>query len=464
MGKTVRKFVNFIYNDYISMEEKLNRFANRGLFLEKASGAFWKFRKGEPKDLKYAITYFSDSSFFDSENSESLKSYIEYGKEYGYEFVDNINQIQIFVTEAENNIPFETDEAEKFENIKKCMKKSFLPTILLMLACFALNLFFQISTMFTNPIRFFSSNTDITICTMMFVIVSYYLFIVISYFIWCKKSKKSLFEGGGLPKASSNITKFIDFFVSVSVFLLLLFMILDFAKKYKLLYVVLVFSQVPILILVLLTLVKILKRLKLSRGIIKFAYILGAIVFSILYAFIIGNVVFNYDEKIEEYRKVEVTYPGVETFTYEVYNDYLPLTSQDLYGDEYIGEISYEHNSYNTIFLTREEYIQNSVPNFEIDEEMPDISYDILRPKFDFVSNMILKELTNEDYFMNYEKIDNDLFGTTIAYQDVYEGIGTGRYTLFYEDKGIIIDLNLDGEVTETQRDIILEKLISTLE
>lgn len=55
---------------------------------------------------------------YDSEKTQGHKAYIENANERRYEFIDQIDTIQIFSSEIDNNTPLETDDFEKFQNIK----------------------------------------------------------------------------------------------------------------------------------------------------------------------------------------------------------------------------------------------------------------------------------------------------------------------------------------------------------
>lgn len=55
MGNRSRKIVLFKFNEYKDIEERLEKMAKKGLFLEKIGSMFWTFKKGEPKEVKYTL-------------------------------------------------------------------------------------------------------------------------------------------------------------------------------------------------------------------------------------------------------------------------------------------------------------------------------------------------------------------------------------------------------------------------
>ncbi len=70
---------------------------------------------------------------FDPSFTDNQLTYIEYARAAGWHFVTQFNQMQIFMSELDEPIPFETDEKEKLANIKKGMKKTFIPSMVLMI-------------------------------------------------------------------------------------------------------------------------------------------------------------------------------------------------------------------------------------------------------------------------------------------------------------------------------------------
>ena len=132
-------FIN--YNYYKEIEQKLERYAEKGLVLEKMGPYLWTFKKAEPQNLKYTATFFAEGSVFNPQPTDNQQNYFDYAKAAGWDFVCEYNQMQIFSSSLENPPEFETDEKEMLENIHKCMKKSFVVSQLLMIVVFGLNLF-----------------------------------------------------------------------------------------------------------------------------------------------------------------------------------------------------------------------------------------------------------------------------------------------------------------------------------
>lgn len=84
MKDKITKVVKFRLDRYEDIENKLEKLAEKGLFLEECGSYLWSFRKGTPKKVKYTITYFSEGSVFNPDITDNQQTYIDYAKEAGW--------------------------------------------------------------------------------------------------------------------------------------------------------------------------------------------------------------------------------------------------------------------------------------------------------------------------------------------------------------------------------------------
>jgi hypothetical protein len=54
-----KRIMNFRFDRYEDAENKLEKLAAKGLFLEECGSFLWTFRRGTPKKLRYTVTFFS---------------------------------------------------------------------------------------------------------------------------------------------------------------------------------------------------------------------------------------------------------------------------------------------------------------------------------------------------------------------------------------------------------------------
>lgn len=460
MKTSKKRIMNFRFDRYEEMENKLEKLALKGLFLEECGPFFWTFREGTPKKMNYAISYFSEGSVFNPGPTSNQQTYFEYAEAAGWKLVTQYNQMHIFSSEADNHIPFETDEKEKLNNIKRSMKKSILPSSMIMIILFSFSLIMQFNSFQKYTVDFLSDISRMIPSLLFFLYILYETYYLITYFIWCKRSERSIELGGKCTARSNAVTRSVDTIFLGLMFFGAIYLILDVASKTSGFALMLSIIQMPVLMFVFWSSIRYFKKKKVTAAknkVISFSVLVIAQLayFAFLVAFIVQSG-FSMG-KGNDYRTI--SWPVTPTFTneYRLYNHVIPLTSQDLYGPIDYDYYSYEKDVDSTFLLTRSIYLQDSLP---AKDSPPEIEYEILEPQFDFVY-MLTKEhlLDVPDWWdnKNYIQIDNRLFDTADAYQSYYEDNPTGEYTLFFEER--IIILKMEKPLTTNQISVIKHKL-----
>ena len=452
------------YNYYKEIEQKLEHYAKKGLVLEKMGSSLWTFKKTEPQNLKYTVTYFSEGSIFNPHPTDNQQTYFEYAKAAGWDFVCEYNQMQIFSSSLENPPEFETDEKEKLENIHKCMKKSFVLSQLLMIVVFGLNLFLQLNSLKRNPTDFLSSNIDLATLLMFFSIILYSSYTLINYYIWYNKSKKSVAMGGSIIDNFNINRKYFDIVYLIFLFSLVGYMFIHLFTNLNFGIIALSVVQIPLFSLVFWSSIKLMKRLKISAKANKIASYSLLIITGVLYlAFIFYSISqFNFPERSNKpYTTIDwEMYEGM-TREYPLYRDKIPLTCEDLYGNIDFEYYSYEAAEENTPLLHKNYYSQTRPP---MKNAPPQIEYSIYKPKFEFVKNIIVSDLTMLDDWSDrkLETLDNAIFSTEKAYAFYYEEpnekLFNGEYILVFTDK--IIHIDAEKPFTDEQIEKVKSKLL----
>lgn len=460
MGNKVKKIVSFRFNQYKDIELKLEEMAQSGLFLEKVGAMFWTFKKAEPKNLKYTVTYFSEASVFNSVVTDNQQMYFDYAKEAGWSFVAEFNQMQIFCSEDENPIPFQTDEREKFDNIKKCMRKNFLPSTIAMILIFMLNLIVEYRAYAQNLIDFLAETRRLFLIAIILPTVIYFTYLLVAYLIWCRQCEKSLSMGGGCIEKRHRYQKTVDvILISYNLILVTLY-ILDMFQSGNLALVILGIIHIPILMFIFRFSIQYLKKKKQSATFNRIVSYTVLTVASFAYIFFVMIVIIKFDilyGEEKDYRTITWQMTSTETREYKIYNEDIPLRCEDLYEDITYDNYSYEKNMDDSIFLRRSHYRQDSLPG---KNSPPRIEYMIIEPKFDFVYDIVVEDLRKipEWSHKKIEKMDNSGFSAEKAYQFYYNDKNyNGECLLLYKDK--IVWLDLEDQLTERQADIIVEKL-----
>lgn len=140
--KTFRKY--FAYYDQTGMQEYLEQKASEGwLLVKKQFASEWEFKRIEPQNLHYAITYLPQFSNEDSFLlSENKNEYLELCAASGWQFVCAYKNMVIFLNEQDNPLPFETDPEAELVSIHKSFLKYDLPKTIFSFAASTIAFFY----------------------------------------------------------------------------------------------------------------------------------------------------------------------------------------------------------------------------------------------------------------------------------------------------------------------------------
>ena len=185
--------------DYHQLQQKLTDLAARGWHLEKAGNMVWRFRRGEPKQVRYEIIFSAAASAFNSRPTEAEETLADLCVQAGWERVAALAQLQIFRSEDPNATPLETDEFQKLENIRRTMKKHFIPQQLLMIVLFLLQFLMHGSTAMLHPTRTLSSMMMVTTLAMLLGIVLIYAILLINNLLWLRRARIEVDAGRPIP-------------------------------------------------------------------------------------------------------------------------------------------------------------------------------------------------------------------------------------------------------------------------
>lgn len=460
MNGSIKKIINFRFDRYEDMELKLEKLAAKGLFLEDCGPYLWTFKKGAPKNLAYTVTFFPEGSVFNPGITDNQQTYFDYAKAAGYHFVTAFNQMQIFWSEPDNPIPFETDPAEKLKNIKRCMNKSFLPSTIVLLVVLLFNLIVQFNSFRMDPIEFLSNLNQLVSGLMFLAFVIYQLYILISYLSWIHRSEKSIATGGDLVKNGGRAARVVNLIFAALIITTTSYLLLSLAFQISWFAILLIVVQAPLQMVIFSSSINYLKSKKASA--LKNKVVSVALLFLVNFSYfgLILNLVVDHGMNPVHrtpVRTVQWTLNDANTHEYTLYRDDIPLTYEDLYGQVDYDYYSYQRESDQTYFLSKTEYRQDSLPAID---SPPEIHYEILEPKFDFVYDLVqnhLREVPTWRDSVTNEPIDNQIFNTTLAYQSHYDGTPTGEYLLLFEKK--IVVLTLTEPLNLDQIQIVKEKL-----
>lgn len=199
MLKVKYRMEDFLLFDYLAVERHLSNMAKKGWMLESAGPQLWKYRKAEPADITYAVTYISDASEFNPHPTDNQMLLEEYCGTAGWQKVCDWSKMQIFSTAENNPVPIETEESVRLELIEKVMEKTFLPPNLFVLVFF---IFLSLITVHFIVGRDINSGYNVFDAKGLILFLMSILGVIVevvsiaNYFRWVSKSEKSIEQGG----------------------------------------------------------------------------------------------------------------------------------------------------------------------------------------------------------------------------------------------------------------------------
>lgn len=181
---------NVLPYEYKYLEEYLEKMALKGWKLKSMTGGFLKFKKVEPREIKYSVDIMDKISFLDGKNSDVALDYREYCSVSGWNFVCERDKIQVYCSESEiESVPIHTDEREKFD----CIFKASLKHIFLNLFTVMMIIFMQYNVIVGSmDASFLASNLQLASMVIVTVFGIHELIGLINFSIWIINGKISL--------------------------------------------------------------------------------------------------------------------------------------------------------------------------------------------------------------------------------------------------------------------------------
>lgn len=193
----------YSYYDRSGIAAHLADMAAQGWMLEKLGAWSWRYRRTEPRKLRFAVTYFPAASQFDPAPSQGLETYRDYCAQAGWQLVADTAQVQIFCNEDENAVPIETDPAVEFSNIRRCMKKSFLTSYVLLLLLSLYQIGFRIHRVWTDPVDTLSNSSSLLSALVWPLLDAVIVVELVRYFRWQRRAGAAAEAGAPLPELRS---------------------------------------------------------------------------------------------------------------------------------------------------------------------------------------------------------------------------------------------------------------------
>lgn len=454
---TKYRMESFALYDYQGVERHLEKMEARGWRLER-TGLFWKYRRVEPRQVHYAVTYVPEASDFNPVPTKGQEELRELCAAAGWEEAGDWLQMQIFRTEQPDPLPLETEDAVRLDVLRRAGRKSIvqqnIPLILMLLLMLAQNLF----RLFWDPVRILSMTS--WMLAMLGLLLTFLVTAgnLLDYALWIRRSERSVAQGG--PCAPSSGYRWLARIFWPLYGVALLGSVLAFVTEGSpQILPVLLLYLVGLMLLILL--VRGVKEGLRRRGVNKStnkaltvaADVLGAVVlvggFSALIFWGVTQQGWFLDQPAAVYE--------IDGIPFKIYHDDLPLTVEDLTGLE-LENYSYERTEYNSPLLG---YLWGTQWYLSIAGAGDlGLSYEVVTVRAPFLYDWCLsKRLEEYEEYPDreYRPEDPSPWGAQAAYRLWWDGEAWDWWLLCWEDR--IVKLSADWTLTDQQKEIAAEQL-----
>lgn len=449
MKLTKYVFPAFSFFDRTGIQEFLEKKAQEGWMLEKM-GLLWKFRRIEPKQLHFAVTFFPKASAFDPAPSEQELMFREFCAYSGWVLAASSAQLQIFCNEQENPVPIETDPKMELENLHKTAKKSYLPAYYMLLPVGILP-WLTISMAWRNdPLGFLGSNIYFFNILTSIICLLLSATELIGYFRWRAKAVRAADDGEFLPTRGR---RYFQIILVVLMLLCLMVLMLDASDIHVSTMMIAMVALICLAAALSVGATKLMKRMNFSA---KKNQIITFVIIAVTSVAALGMGTIGVLSLMDSLDKTDPTLPTYEFLnrTRTLQQDDIPLKIQDMTDADpsiYSYEWTYESES---LLLAKRTAWQR--PRLDMLDQ-PDLTYTIIDVKADFLYDFCLRQMLEDIEYRGYNWCDPEPWGADEVYGAF---VDVGYYDMFILCYGgRLVALETDWELTEDQMVVIGEKL-----
>ena len=182
---------SFAFYDRTGIRKYLEKQAAKGWMLAKAGNYCWRFRRMEPKKLRYCVTYFPHADIYDPAPSEEEETFREFCAHGGWTLAASNAQMQIFWSAAEDPMPIETDPVMEVDNIHKSMKKGMLTAYWLLLVNCLIQFANQGIAISSGLVNYLSNGLNLGLMAAWILLFILSVGRLVMYYGWRRKAKRA---------------------------------------------------------------------------------------------------------------------------------------------------------------------------------------------------------------------------------------------------------------------------------
>ena len=464
MKNTKREWMPlYSYLDRTAITAHLSDMAAQGWMLENIGGWSWRYRRAEPKKLRFALVFFPASQF-DPQPTEGLETYRDYCAAAGWHLAAESAQVLIFYTEEEAAVPIETDPAVELANIRRCVKRGFVGSYWALLALSLFQILFQCYQIWTDPVDTLSSTASLSAVLNWLPLDVLIVAELTRYYRWLRKARTAAEAGSPLPDLRSM--RWLNILVMVWSCVIVLWLLASYwSSRGMFLLMAGMLLFMGLMVLLANGAKNAMKRLKAPR----WANI--AVTYGIIIALTVGGMagmvalIFRASGSgwLEDHPPVETyEYRGM---TWKIYQDDIPLRIEDLVAVDY-DRWSTEAQVDSSFLLTHGEYTQR--PRMDALDQ-PDLHYEIVTVKTGFLYDLCKNDFISwvardndqlpQECWDEYRLIDAPAWGADEVYQRYYSGDPVNQFLVCWPDRIVEVKFDWDWSMTDEMASIAAEKL-----
>ena len=457
MRQTKRVMTQFCFYDRTGIEKMLEKQAAKGWMLESIGQLSWNYRRTEPKQVHFAVTYYPNASMFDPYPTVGEELYQEFVSHSGWRFVASNAQLQIFCSEAENPVPIETDPMVELQNIHKAVKKSYLPGYYLMIAAATMNLVLMGWRLHDNFTGTLANNANIFTIVCWLALFGMELTEILSYYLWRRKALRAAETDGSFVETRNrnNVMWLILVVLGAGLIFTLTSVTPEAAYVAVAMLVAMFFAMALVLLFT-----QWMKKTGFSREDNKAYTILATVFISLALTGVVTWVVAGIFDRHQEDIHVRDTYE-INGITFTRYGDDVPLAVVELTGEDTVNYSTYK--TFNSSILI-DQLAANQHPDF-LSGQGESLRYVVIEVKFAPLFDFCLRDYLNmyqgqqivdifgDEYYREFHPTDPTTWGADKAWQLYSREEALTEYLLVYGNRIVNFDFSL--EPTQEQKDIV---------
>lgn len=455
MKTTKRRMEFFSFYNHTGIAAHLAKMAKKGWMIESITNAYWTYRKIEPKDIHFSVSYYPRASDFDPEPTEEQQEFNDFCACTGWKYICSWFQMQVFCNERANPLPLDTDPITEVDTLHRACKKNFLIGYYFLLVVGLIASAYSLAGIYFVPIDYLSSSNRMMILLAWLSLFAIALVEVVTYWTWHNKAKKAAQDGifvdtpntGGFQKGVIVILLigvvwwFANLFAAGDS-LMLTIAVANLFITFGVIFLVNFIKQA-------------LKKAKASRGMNKFLTFTACFILPVIFT-------------------VALVYCGITSVENGWISsgpsgeDSAPLSLQDfieINEDRYMEDNRIEQ----TFLLGKQEYHHRMHWDLEGSSTAPDLKYTIVTVKAPFLYDWCKRQMYRDqdethtdEWPVGNRRVYMEQDSAPWKAQEVYriyseEGWWENLYLLCYDDK--IIEIRFDWEPTAEDMALVASKL-----